>query len=156
TSELLGGVPFEQFRREATAAERQRAAEAIWDFTMESLIVHGLFNGDPHPGNFLFQPRGVAFLDFGFVRRLSPAFLASWRRTMRWTLGDRGDEEIRQVALEMGLVADARRFDFDYHRKMADLLCEPWRAGGRYRFDHDYLRRLWRAMFVDNPNRGVT
>ncbi len=39
---------------------------------------------------------------------------------------------------------------------MARVLCEPWRTGGVYRFDHDYLRRLWRTMFVENPNRGVT
>jgi predicted unusual protein kinase regulating ubiquinone biosynthesis (AarF/ABC1/UbiB family) len=156
TSELLGGVPFERFCREASPAERRRAGEAIFDFTMESLCVHGLFNGDPHPGNFLFQPRAVAFLDFGFVRRLSPAFVASWRATLRWTLGAGSPDELRALAADMGLVADARRFDFAYHLEMARLLCEPWQKRGRYRFDHDYLRRLWRALFVHNPNRAVT
>lgn len=154
TSEWIGGVPFERFCREATAAERRRAAETIFDFTMESLLVHGLFNGDPHPGNFLFLPRAVAFLDFGFVRRLSPAFLDSWRGTMRWTLGEASPEALRGIAQGMGLVADEARFDFGYHRHMALLMCEPWREGGVYRFDHDYLRRLWRALFVDNPNRA--
>ncbi len=156
TSELVTGIPFEQFCREATAAERRRAGEIIFDFTMESLLVHGLFNGDPHPGNFLFQPRAVAFLDFGFVRRLSPAFVASWRATMRWTLGSADAASLRRITADMGLPADERRFDFAYHLEMARLLAEPWRTRAQYRFDHDYLRRLWRAMFVANPNRAVT
>lgn len=156
TSELCAGVPFDRFCREGTAAERRRAAEIIWDFTMESLLVHGLFNGDPHPGNFLFLPGAVAFLDFGFVRHLSPAFLAVWRETIAWTLADGTPEALRALAQRMGLVADAERFDFAYHVEMARLLCEPWRTHGVYQFDHAYLRRLWQAMFVRNPNRGFT
>jgi predicted unusual protein kinase regulating ubiquinone biosynthesis (AarF/ABC1/UbiB family) len=156
TSELVAGVPFERFCREATAPERRRAAETIWDFTMESLLVHGLFNGDPHPGNFVFQSRAVAFLDFGFVRRLGPEFLDCWRATMRWTLGAGSPAELAAIARAMGLVADARRFDFDYHLHMARLLAEPWHKGGPYRFDHDYVRRMWSALFVQNPNRAVT
>ena len=31
------------------------------------------FNGDPHPGNYLFRPGGqVTFLDFGLVKRFQP------------------------------------------------------------------------------------
>ena len=156
TSELMTGVSFERFCREATEAERNRAAETIWDFTMESLFVHARFNGDPHPGNFLFQPRAVAFLDFGFVRRLSPAFLETWRATFRWTLGKGSQEELMTLAVALGLVAEPERFDAGYHLEMGRLLAEPWRTGGVYRFDHGYIRRLWRALFVDNPNRGVT
>ena len=30
------------------------------------------FNGDPHPGNYLFRPGGqVTFLDFGLVKRFT-------------------------------------------------------------------------------------
>jgi hypothetical protein len=33
----------------------------------------GVFNGDPHPGNYRFSPDGVVtFLDFGMVKRWSP------------------------------------------------------------------------------------
>jgi transcriptional regulator with XRE-family HTH domain len=156
TSELQTGVPFERFCREATEAERRRAGEIIFDFTMESLFRHGRFNGDPHPGNFLFQPKSVAFLDFGFARTLSPRFAEVWRGTMRWTLGDRSQARLMELAAGMGLPAEPQRFDEAYHRQMALLLAEPWRDGGVYRFDHDYLRRLWRALFVDNPNRAVT
>ena len=34
----------------------------------------GAFNGDPHPGNYLFSRDGdVTFLDFGLVKRWTPA-----------------------------------------------------------------------------------
>ncbi|MEZ5251182.1 MAG: AarF/UbiB family protein [Ilumatobacteraceae bacterium] len=33
----------------------------------------GVFNGDPHPGNYRFSPDGhVTFLDFGMVKRWAP------------------------------------------------------------------------------------
>ena len=38
-----------------------------------SLYRLGAFNGDPHPGNYLFRAGGhVTFLDFGLVKRFTP------------------------------------------------------------------------------------
>jgi len=51
--------------------ERDLAAEAILRFVYRSLYDHLAFNGDPHPGNYLFRQGGVVtFLDFGLVKRL--------------------------------------------------------------------------------------
>jgi predicted unusual protein kinase regulating ubiquinone biosynthesis (AarF/ABC1/UbiB family) len=47
--------------------------EAIYRFTLGSLRRLGMFNADPHPGNFLFHPDGaVTFLDFGCVKSFDP------------------------------------------------------------------------------------
>jgi predicted unusual protein kinase regulating ubiquinone biosynthesis (AarF/ABC1/UbiB family) len=58
---------------EVTAAGdaiRSRWGETIFRFVFASLHRHGLFNGDPHPGNYLFHDDGtVTFLDFGCVKR---------------------------------------------------------------------------------------
>src|SRR6202041_2492935 len=52
--------------------ERNLAGEAIYRFAFRSLYRFGAFNGDPHPGNYLFRPGGqVTFLDFGLVKRLT-------------------------------------------------------------------------------------
>ena len=41
----------------------------IYRFVFESIITNGVFNGDPHPGNYLFDDDGrVTFLDFGCVK----------------------------------------------------------------------------------------
>jgi predicted unusual protein kinase regulating ubiquinone biosynthesis (AarF/ABC1/UbiB family) len=71
TSELAEGVRFEEMER-WSQGERNLAGEAIYRFVFRSLYRFGAFNGDPHPGNYLFRPGGhVTFLDFGLVKRLT-------------------------------------------------------------------------------------
>jgi predicted unusual protein kinase regulating ubiquinone biosynthesis (AarF/ABC1/UbiB family) len=88
TTDWIDGLSFDQFMVTASPDTKQRAGEVVWRFAQHAVNRHGIFNGDPHPGNFLFLPGAVAFLDFGFVRRLGAPFVESWRRTIRWTLGD--------------------------------------------------------------------
>jgi predicted unusual protein kinase regulating ubiquinone biosynthesis (AarF/ABC1/UbiB family) len=53
---------------------RNRWGEAIDRFFFGTIARFGIFNADPHPGNYLFHDDGsVTFLDFGCVKRLSPA-----------------------------------------------------------------------------------
>ncbi|HEY8942758.1 MAG TPA: AarF/ABC1/UbiB kinase family protein, partial [Polyangiaceae bacterium] len=68
TSELMSGVSLEEAAR-LEETERRRYAEVLWEFVFKGTLVFGLFNADPHPGNYLFQPGGrVVFLDFGCVQ----------------------------------------------------------------------------------------
>jgi predicted unusual protein kinase regulating ubiquinone biosynthesis (AarF/ABC1/UbiB family) len=69
TSELSAGARWEELRT-WPQEERDQAAEAIFRFVFRSLYRLHAFNGDPHPGNYLFEPGGqVTFLDFGLVKR---------------------------------------------------------------------------------------
>ena len=73
TTEWVDGMSFEEFRRTASPATKQRAGEVIWRFAQHAVLRHGGFNGDPHPGNYKFHHDGsVTFLDFGLVKRWSP------------------------------------------------------------------------------------
>ena len=57
---------------QAPQADRDRAGESIFRFVLRSIADHHAFNGDPHPGNYLFGADGtVTFLDFGLVKRLT-------------------------------------------------------------------------------------
>lgn len=71
TSTLATGVRFAELER-APQPERDLAAEAIFRFVHRSIHDHLAFNGDPHPGNYLFDGTGVTFIDFGLVKHLSP------------------------------------------------------------------------------------
>ena len=52
---------------------RNRWGEVVDRFFFGSIARFGMFNADPHPGNYLFHDDGsVTFLDFGCVKRLSP------------------------------------------------------------------------------------
>ena len=74
-SELSGAVRFAELAS-WPQHERDLAAETIYRFVFRSLYDVRAFNGDPHPGNYLFQRGGrVTFLDFGLVRHFTPAEL---------------------------------------------------------------------------------
>lgn len=78
TTEWVDGLSFEEFRRTASPATKQRAGEVIWRFAQHAVLRHGAFNGDPHPGNYKFHHDGsVTFLDYGLVKRWSPG---EWER----------------------------------------------------------------------------
>ncbi|HZQ59048.1 MAG TPA: AarF/ABC1/UbiB kinase family protein [Acidimicrobiales bacterium] len=73
TSEWVEGKRWDNFLATSTDADRQRAAEIVYRFYQGSVHRYGLFNGDPHPGNYLFHDDGtVTFIDFGLVKRWSP------------------------------------------------------------------------------------
>ncbi len=96
--EFIQGKPFAA-AREMSQEERNRIAEIIFRFTFGSMHRHGLFQADPHAGNYLLLDDGrVAFLDFGCISEFDPYVLANineliagvvtgdierWRRAMK-------------------------------------------------------------------------
>jgi len=75
TSELADGARFTEMLS-WSQEEKDLAAETIYRFTFRSLYGLLAFNGDPHPGNYLFEPGGrVTFLDFGLVKHFTPGEL---------------------------------------------------------------------------------
>jgi predicted unusual protein kinase regulating ubiquinone biosynthesis (AarF/ABC1/UbiB family) len=76
TSELVAGSPFDDVLR-WSQHERNLAAETINRFVSRSLYRLHAFNGDPHPGNYLFHGQGrVTFLDFGLTKHFTAEDLA--------------------------------------------------------------------------------
>ena len=72
TSELAQGARFDEVER-WSQEERDLAAESIYRFVIRSMWRLHAFNGDPHPGNYLFRPDGrITFLDFGLVKYFTP------------------------------------------------------------------------------------
>jgi predicted unusual protein kinase regulating ubiquinone biosynthesis (AarF/ABC1/UbiB family) len=68
TTELAEGVRFDDVKSWSDE-ERNLAAETIYRFVFGGIYRLRVFNGDPHPGNYLFLPGGrVTFLDFGLVK----------------------------------------------------------------------------------------
>lgn len=64
-------------RGDAGARDRDRVFEILVRSFCEQVLVHGIFQGDPHPGNFLVVagPSGprLALVDFGCIERHDPA-----------------------------------------------------------------------------------
>jgi predicted unusual protein kinase regulating ubiquinone biosynthesis (AarF/ABC1/UbiB family) len=102
TSELAEGARFDELRTSWSQEERNLAAEAIFRFVIRSLYRLQAFNGDPHPGNYLFRPGGrVTFLDFGLVKRFSPGEVGVLQRLIE-TIVIEPDPAAFRAALEKG------------------------------------------------------
>jgi predicted unusual protein kinase regulating ubiquinone biosynthesis (AarF/ABC1/UbiB family) len=71
-TEWADGMKWAEFLERAPRPTKQKAAEVLFRFAEGSIWRHGVFNGDPHPGNYRFHDDGsVTFLDFGLVKRWS-------------------------------------------------------------------------------------
>ena len=150
-TELVQAEGFESFAASASPAAKNRAALTIGRFALESIFRHGRFNADLHPGNFLFAAGDVVFLDFGCVKRLAPDFAAAWRRFTRAAL-ERDRQEARASFVEMRMLLDPERYDYDYHWRMIVAGHEPFLAAP-FRFTPAFVGRAWRMVMTDNPNR---
>jgi predicted unusual protein kinase regulating ubiquinone biosynthesis (AarF/ABC1/UbiB family) len=77
TSEWVDGLSWKEFLTTSTPEQKETAAEILFRFAEGSIWHHGVFNGDPHPGNYRFHPKKgrVTFLDFGLVKRWAPGEL---------------------------------------------------------------------------------
>ena len=70
TTEWIDGIGFAEFLTTSSPEAKWRAGETIWRFAQYCVHQGGVFNGDPHPGNYRFSIDGeVTFLDFGLVKR---------------------------------------------------------------------------------------
>ena len=97
TSDLAEGVRYAEIV-DWSQEERDLAAEAIYRFVFRSLYRLHLFNGDPHPGNYLFQPGGrVTFLDFGLVKRFDPSEVEFFEGFIRHMVLEPDPDAFREV-----------------------------------------------------------
>ena len=108
TSELAVGSRFADLA-ELSQDERDIAAETIYRFVFRSLYELHAFNGDPHPGNYLFHGGGkVTFLDFGLVKHFTQDELYPLMQMARNLCVRQDPEEFRRSMEKAGfLVPDA-------------------------------------------------
>jgi predicted unusual protein kinase regulating ubiquinone biosynthesis (AarF/ABC1/UbiB family) len=111
TTDLAEGSRFEALEA-WSQEERNLAAESIYRFVFRSLYRLQAFNGDPHPGNYLFRPGGrVTFLDFGLVKHFSGDDVGIFERMIRAMVFDRDLAAFRATVEQVGLLAPGRDFD---------------------------------------------
>ncbi|MGH1345202.1 MAG: ABC1 kinase family protein [Nannocystales bacterium] len=71
TTAFVEGIDFDR-ACEASESDRRAWAQTQWRFVYGSIMLGGIFNADPHPGNYRFLPDGaVGFLDFGCVQEIN-------------------------------------------------------------------------------------
>ncbi|HKU36568.1 MAG TPA: AarF/ABC1/UbiB kinase family protein [Polyangiales bacterium] len=139
TSELVRGSDFASALQQP-AAERREYARVLWRFVFKAILVEGLFNADPHPGNYLFHPGGrVTFLDFGCVQRLDPGMLVA-ARTMHAAAISGDVATFKRAAAE-----GCRTRPGPYETDLLDYL---WRCYAPLRSESFHLTREYVAEVV--------
>ncbi|MEI7886613.1 MAG: AarF/ABC1/UbiB kinase family protein [Actinomycetes bacterium] len=114
TTEFAEGVPFS----EAIAwsdEERQLTAECLYRFAFGSIYQLHAFNGDPHPGNYVFRPGGqITFLDFGLCKRFTQDEVQVFEEMIQAMVLDRDIGAFRAIIQGIGILpADLKVDDED-------------------------------------------
>ena len=108
TTELATGAPWAELLT-WDQHEKDLAAEAIFRFVFRSLYRFHAFNGDPHPGNYLFRPGGqVTFLDFGLVKHFDAHAMATFQSMIRYAVLEPDHAKFRAAVESAGLLRAGR------------------------------------------------
>lgn len=113
TTELAEGVSWSELLT-WSQEEKDLAAETIYRFAFGSLYRLRAFNGDPHPGNYLFRPGGrVTFLDFGLVKHFSQDEVDQFEDMIHAMVLEPDAAEFRRVVERLGLLQAGEPFTDD-------------------------------------------
>jgi predicted unusual protein kinase regulating ubiquinone biosynthesis (AarF/ABC1/UbiB family) len=119
-SEFAEGAPFDEIRRRPQET-RDRVGEIAFRFFFGCLYRHGAFSADPHPGNLLLLADGrVAFIDFGFFKRMSREAVEGELCVLRAAVESRADK-LLDAFLRFGFIPGPEGHE-------AEALLEQFRA----------------------------
>jgi predicted unusual protein kinase regulating ubiquinone biosynthesis (AarF/ABC1/UbiB family) len=153
TMDLVRGRTAREFAATATQEERDKAGIAIFSGIYRALLRDGLFNADPHPGNFIFMEDGrIAWLDFGFGRRYPPRTLSQIKPMLRAVVRDDRDAFVDGL-LKLGWFSEGGGVDLDYQFRVArDVTFVAIAQDRVWRFDEAQVKADVEAQLTRNPN----
>jgi predicted unusual protein kinase regulating ubiquinone biosynthesis (AarF/ABC1/UbiB family) len=103
-TELVSGSSFAEVL-EWSQEERNAVGEAIFRFVFRSLYRFRAFNGDPHPGNYIFHKDGrVTFLDFGLIKHFTVEEMEMFQCMVKAAVLDHDMEEYRRIIEDAGML----------------------------------------------------
>jgi predicted unusual protein kinase regulating ubiquinone biosynthesis (AarF/ABC1/UbiB family) len=147
TSELSGGARFAELAS-WPQHERDLAAETIYRFVFRSLYEVGAFNGDPHPGNYLFQGGGrVTFLDFGLVKHFTPAELQPLLQMARTVCVEHDHEAFRRSLEDAGFLRPGAPLSTQAIVEHLAVFYDTIREPGPLTITGDYASSVARRFF---------
>jgi predicted unusual protein kinase regulating ubiquinone biosynthesis (AarF/ABC1/UbiB family) len=147
TSELATGARFSEL---ATWPQHERnlAAETIYRFVFRSLYDMRAFNGDPHPGNYLFHPGGrVTFLDYGLVKHFTADELRPLMDMARDLCVENDPEAFRRSLEDAGFVQAGAPLSTDVIVDHLAVFYDTIRKPGELTITGDYASAVVRRFF---------
>jgi hypothetical protein len=117
---------------------------------------HGIFNGDPHPGNYKFHHDGsVTFLDYGLVKRWSPGEWETLRPTVDAIIIERDPELLVREMVRSNFLPAGHGLDPEL---VYDYVSSPYipYLTDEFTFTRDWMRETIAKIFdVQGPHGPV-
>jgi predicted unusual protein kinase regulating ubiquinone biosynthesis (AarF/ABC1/UbiB family) len=147
TSELSAGARFAEVTG-WSQPEKDLAAETIYRFVFRSLYEVHAFNGDPHPGNYLFHGGGrVTFLDFGLVKHFTLAELQPLMDMARKLCVEDDAEAFRASLENAGFLRPGAPLSTETIVDHLAVFYQTIRKPGRLTITGDYASTVVRRFF---------
>ncbi len=148
TTEFVDGERFEAIY-DRPQPERERVGEVLYRFVFRSLNRNFVFNGDPHPGNYLLAHDGrIAFLDFGLVKHFHPDEIEQFARLIR-AMVERDPAAFRRTAEEVAVLRPGAPFAddeiFDWFTAYYELILDDQPVTVTSEYSAQLLRRTFDA-----------
>jgi predicted unusual protein kinase regulating ubiquinone biosynthesis (AarF/ABC1/UbiB family) len=147
TTELATGASWKEL---LTWDQQQRnlAGETLFRFVFRSLYGMHAFNGDPHPGNYLFHPDGaVTFLDFGLVKHFTDDEMDTFITMVRTAAYEHDMVEFRRTIEGAGLLRPGCPAGIDEIGEYFSQFYESVRTDAPVTWSSQYASRIVRHTF---------
>jgi predicted unusual protein kinase regulating ubiquinone biosynthesis (AarF/ABC1/UbiB family) len=150
-TEWVDGHGFAEVKRRP-AAERDRFGEVLFRFYYGSMHRLGIYNADPHPGNYLLLRDGrVAFVDFGSTREVAPDRLAKMSEFCL-AASERDAERAKRALVELGYLVRPDTVDASRLMDSADAIQGWFLTDREVTIDAELVRRTIAA--ANDPRAG--
>lgn len=104
TTDLVSGMSWAEMTMQDQDL-KDRAAECLFRFVFRSLYGMHAFNGDPHPGNYVFHEDGsITFLDFGLVKHFTDTEMTTFIAMVKSAAYERDIDRFRGVLESSGML----------------------------------------------------
>ena len=106
------------------------------------------FNGDPHPGNYLFHGNGrVTFLDFGLVKHFTDEETLTFAAMVKAAAVDHDAAEFRSIVERAGMLRPGAPVDTDEVGEYFQQFYEPVRVDREMTWSGEYASGIVRHTF---------
>lgn len=147
TTELVSGSSFAEVLT-WPQEERDKAGEAIFRFVFRSLYRFRAFNGDPHPGNYIFHRDGrVTFLDFGLIKHFTVEEMEMFQSMVKAAVLDHDMETYRRIIEDAGMLQIDAPFTTEEAGEYFSHFYAPVRESKMMTWDTAYATSIVRHTF---------
>jgi predicted unusual protein kinase regulating ubiquinone biosynthesis (AarF/ABC1/UbiB family) len=148
-TERIRGRKFDEIVATASPEEKQAVGEVIFRYAFGSIGRFRLFNGDPHPGNYLIEdtdpqrPR-VGFIDYGSVKMFNRERYAQMRSVDDAVVRDDRDGFLHEIR-DAGFLPRTARVDEERLWQWFRLYTRPVIAEQPFEFTPEFAAEILRT-----------